>query len=455
MPDLSKLPSVDQLLQNPKLKDVIHTFGRPLSLKALRDVLDSCRYEAIEHNQPIPEQPEIIQRTKDILSEWLSPTLTPVINATGVILHTNLGRAPLSLETRAAISSISAGYNNLEFDLRTGKRGKRSIHASRLLSTLTGAEGGFVVNNNAGAVLLILSALAKGKNVLISRSQLVEIGGGFRIPDVMRQSGANLIEIGTTNRIHLYDYENALKNEDIALVLIAHHSNFKLIGFHSEPELSEVVETAHKYGVPVVHDLGSGALLDTADYGLAHEPTVFESMKADCDLVCFSGDKLMGGPQAGIIIGKESLLELIRVHPLARALRPDKVTLAGITATITHYLKNEAETKIPIWYMISQSLESIEKRANNWREYLGEGEVIEGRSTVGGGSLPTEEMPSFLLSISPKKPDALLKILRETNPPIIARIENEMVLFDPRTVLPDQEIAFLRQLLIALEAEES
>jgi L-seryl-tRNA(Ser) seleniumtransferase len=207
--------------------------------------------------------------------------------------------------------------------------------------------------------------------------------------------------------------------------------------------------------VPVVHDLGSGALLDTADYGLAHEPTVFESMDAGCDLVCFSGDKLMGGPQSGIIIGKESLLELIRVHPLARALRPDKVTLAGITATITHYLKNEAETKIPIWYMINQSLESIEKRANNWREYLGEGEVIEGRSTVGGGSLPTEEMPSHLLALNPKKPDAFLKILREANPPIIARIENDRVLFDPRTVLPDQEIAFLRQLLIVLEAEES
>jgi len=451
MPDLSKLPSVDQLLQNPKIQDIIHTFGRPLTLKALREVLDTCRLETIQHDKTLPEENEIIHHTQVLLNDWLSPTLTPVINATGVILHTNLGRAPLSVETRTAISVTSAGYSNLEFDLQTGKRGKRAIHASRLLSTLTGAESGFVVNNNAGAVLLILSALAKEKNVIVSRTQLVEIGGGFRIPDVMRQSGANLLEIGTTNRVHLYDYENALKNDAVVLVLVAHHSNFKMIGFHSEPSLTEIVTTAHKYDVPVVHDLGSGAFLDTADYGLAHEPTVQESMNAGCDLISFSGDKLMGGPQAGIIIGKESLLKSIRVHPLARALRPDKVTLAGITATITHYLKNEAESKIPVWIMISRPIESIEERANNWREYLGAGEVIKGCSTVGGGSLPTEEMSTFLLAIAHKKPDAFMKILRDSTPPIIARIEDDRVLFDPRTVLPEQEAPLLRCLLAALE----
>ncbi|MDY6845958.1 MAG: L-seryl-tRNA(Sec) selenium transferase [Chloroflexota bacterium] len=455
MPDLSKLPSVDQLLQNPKIQGIIHTFGRPLTLKALREVLDTCRRGAIQQDQTVLEQTELIQRTQNLLNDWLSPTLIPVINATGVILHTNLGRAPLSIETRAAISATSAGYSNLEFDLQTGKRGRRSIHASRLLSTLTGAEGGFVVNNNAGAVLLILSALAKGKNVLISRTQLVEIGGGFRIPDVMRQSGAKLLEIGTTNRVHRYDYENALKNEAVTLVLVAHHSNFKLIGFHSEPALTEIVTTAHKYDVPVVHDLGSGALLDTADYSLAHEPTVQESLHAGCDLVSFSGDKLMGGPQAGVIIGKESLLNSIRVHPLARALRPDKVTLAGMTATITHYLKNEAQVKIPVWYMISRSIESLEEQANNWREYLGAGQVIKGCSTVGGGSLPTEEMSTFLLAIAPKKPDAFMQVLRESSPPIIARIKDDKVLFDPRTVLPEQEAPLLRCLLAALENEDS
>ena len=394
---------------------------------------------------------QIIHSTKELLNEWISPTLLPVINASGVILHTNLGRAPLSRETRAAISNISEGYSNLEFSLESGKRGKRSVHASRLLSLLTGAEGGFIVNNNAGAVLLILSALAEKKKVLVSRTQLVEIGGGFRIPDVMAQSGADLIEIGTTNRIHLYDYENALKSLDIALILVAHHSNFKLIGFHSEPSLKEITSIAHHYDVPVIHDLGSGALLDTAEYGLAHEPTVYESMEAGCDLVCFSGDKLLGGPQSGIIIGKEALLKPIRVHPLARALRADKVTLAGISATLIHYLKDEATAKVPIWRMISRDLASIEKAANHWREYLSAGEVVKGCSTVGGGSLPTEEMPTYLLALSPEKPDAFMKALRESNPPIIARIEEDRVLLDPRTVLPEQEALLLRNLLKVLE----
>jgi L-seryl-tRNA(Ser) seleniumtransferase len=455
MPDLSNLPSIDQLLKNDQVQTLVLSFGRPLTLTAIRSVLENSRQEALEKGLDVPEQAEIIQLVHGLLDAWLSPTLYPVINATGVILHTNLGRAPLSQETRSAISEISAGYSNLEFNLQNGKRGKRSVHVSKLLSLLTGAEGGFVVNNNAGAVLLILSALAKGKNVLISRTQLVEIGGGFRIPDVMRQSGAKLVEIGTTNRVHLYDYEEPLKNDDISLVLVAHHSNFKLIGFHSEPTLDEIVSLAHQYAVPVVHDVGSGAFLDTADYGLAHEPTVQDSLNVGCDLVSFSGDKLMGGPQAGIIIGKEELLNPIRIHPLARAVRPDKLTLAGVSGTILHYIKNEATKKIPIWQMISRSLDSIEKSANDWHQFLGAGEVIKGCSTVGGGSLPTEEMPSFLLALSPKKPDAFMKKLRECSPPIISRVEDNKVLLDPRTVLPEQEASLLRNLLKVLETEKA
>ena len=451
MPDLSALPSIDQLLQDARIQEIIRNFSRPLTLAALRDVLEQSRQKAIRENHPLPDMDQIIYSTKEVLNEWISPTLMPVINTSGVILHTNLGRAPLSRETRAAISNISEGYSNLEFSLESGKRGKRSVHANRLLSLLTGAEAGFIVNNNAGALLLILSSLAEKKKVLVSRTQLVEIGGGFRIPDVMAQSGADLIEIGTTNRIHLYDYENALKSLDIALILVAHHSNFKLIGFHSEPSLKEITTVAHNYDVPVVHDLGSGALLDTANYGLAHEPTVYESMEAGCDLVCFSGDKLLGGPQSGIIIGKEALLKPIRVHPLARALRADKVTLAGISATLIHYLKDEATAKVPIWRMISRDLASIEKAANHWREYLSAGEVVKGCSTVGGGSLPTEEMATYLLALSPEKPDAFMKALRETNPPIIARIEEDRVLLDPRTVLPEQEALLLRNLLKVLE----
>jgi L-seryl-tRNA(Ser) seleniumtransferase len=446
MSDLSLLPSIDQLLKFPEIQNLLGSFGRPLCLEAARAVLDDIRTDFIQHSIPIPGQEAIISRVKCQLGIWLKPSLLPVINATGVVLHTNLGRAPLSQATRFAITQAAEGFTNLEFNLETGKRGTRSIHASQILSQLTGVEAGFVVNNNAGAVLLTLSALASGRKVIVSRSQLVEIGGGFRIPDVMRQSGAELVEIGTTNRVHLHDYENALQNEDIALVMVAHHSNFKLIGFHSEPELDEIVEVAHQYGVPVVHDLGSGALLDTVKYSLTHEPMVQESVKAGCDLVCFSGDKLLGGPQAGIIIGKNDLIKNIQKHPLARALRSGKLTLAGITATLTHYLKDEAEREVPIWRMIAKPLDTIQTTAENWRQFLGAGDVISGRSTVGGGSLPTEEMPTFLLALDPPSADAFLSTLRNAHPPIIARIEDDRVLLDPRTVFPEQEAALLRTL---------
>ncbi len=448
---LSQLPSIDHLLLHPGLKETLDVYGRPFTLMALRATLDDIRDAALQDNQPILPEDEIIQSTRDLLEIWTEPAPLTVINATGVILHTNLGRAPLSAATRRAINEASGAYSNLEFDLETGKRGKRSMHSARLLSLVTAAESGFVVNNNAGAVLLILSALASGKDVVVSRTQLVEIGGGFRIPDVMRQSGANLLEIGTTNRVHLYDFENALENQEIALVLIAHHSNFKVIGFHSEPTLEEVVQIAHQYNVPVVHDIGSGALLDTADYGLAHEPTIQESLAAGCDLVCFSGDKLLGGPQAGIIIGREALLAPIRKHPLARALRAGKLTLSGVNANLLHYLKNEAETEVPIWRMISTPLETLRATAENWREYLGDGEVLQGRSTVGGGSLPTEELPTYLLALSVPKPTGILRALRDAHPPVIARIGEDQVLLDPRTVLPEQEAPLLRALRKVLE----
>jgi L-seryl-tRNA(Ser) seleniumtransferase len=448
MPDLSQLPAIDRLLRQAAIQEILESYGRPFTLTAIRTILADLRDAALKDNQSIPTEDEIVARVRQQLENWTAPTLVPVINATGVILHTNLGRAPLSQATREAISQIGTGYSNLEFNLASGKRGKRSVHASHLLRLLTGTEDGFVVNNNAGAVLLTLSALAHGKKVLVSRTQLVEIGGGFRIPDVMRQSGATLVEIGTTNRVHLHDFENALANGDIALVLIAHHSNFKLIGFHSEPEMSEIVEVAHRYHVPVVHDIGSGALLDTADFGLAHEPMIQESLAAGVDLVCFSGDKLLGGPQAGIIIGRQDLLAPIKTHPLARALRAGKLTLTGVSANLLHYLKNEALTEVPIWRMISMPLDEVQSRATAWQSSLGFGQVQAGKSTVGGGSLPTEEMPTATLALSPTKPDDLLLALRESTPPVIARIENDQVLFDPRTILPEQDdqlIATLRQ----------
>jgi L-seryl-tRNA(Ser) seleniumtransferase len=451
MPDLRQLPSVDQLLGEENIQSLQHLYGRSLTLKALREVLRDIRQSVLREQGEIPNTAKIMNRVQFHLDSWVSPTLLAVTNASGVILHTNLGRAPLSAETLQAIQDAARGYSNLEFDLATGKRGKRTIHASRLLSLLTGTDGGLIVNNNAGAVLLALAALTSRKNVLVSRTQLVEIGGGFRIPDVMRQSGAQLLEVGTTNRVHLSDFTDTLKTQDIAMVLVAHHSNFKLIGFHSEPQLEEIVAAAHQFNVPVLHDIGSGALLDTAEFGLAHEPMVQESVAAGCDLVCFSGDKLVGGPQAGIIIGREALLQPIRTHPLARALRADKLALAGAAANLLHYLKDEALSKVPVWRMISRPLGEIQATAENWAAYLSAGEVIQGFSTVGGGSLPTEDMPTFLLALTPEKPDQFMEVLRQASPPIIARIEDDRVLFDPRTVLKEQEASLLRNLLSLLE----
>jgi L-seryl-tRNA(Ser) seleniumtransferase len=288
-----------------------------------------------------------------------------------------------------------------------------------------------------------LSALASKKRVIIARTQLVEIGGGFRLPDVMKQSGAKLVEVGATNKVRLSDYREALA-EPTALVMRAHRSNFKIVGFTEEPELKEIVAVAHHANVHAVDDLGSGALLDTAKYGFAHEPTVQESLAAGMDLVCFSGDKLLGGPQAGIIVGRKDLVDRIRKHPLARAVRADKTCLAGLTATLLHYLRDEAEQEIPIWKMMSAPLERLRARAEAWQAALGQGEVIESESTVGGGSLPEECTSTFVLALSARSPATLLKRLRQANPPVIARTADDRVLFDPRTVLDDD--AFLKVL---------
>jgi L-seryl-tRNA(Ser) seleniumtransferase len=442
MTSLRNLPSVEQLLQLSG--DLIAIYGRPLTLDALRTTLDDVRERfKTKPELALPPNEAILSQAESRLSAWTQPTLVPVINASGVILHTNLGRAPLSKATIAAMQTVSSGYSNLEYDLDKGKRGSRLIHAESVLQKLTGAEAAVVVNNNASAVLLTLAALAKGKRAIISRSQLVEIGGGFRVPDVMKQSGAKLVEVGTTNRVHLRDYEEAL-SEPTGLVMRAHRSNFKIIGFTEEPDLKDIVDVAHKAGVVVVDDLGSGSFLDTAKYGLAHEPTVQESLNAGVDVVCFSGDKLLGGPQAGIIIGKADLIARIRKHPLARAVRADKVALAGITATLLHYLKDEAEREIPIWRMISMDREQVRARAEAWRDELGQGEVIESESTVGGGSLPGESMGTWVLALDVKSPDKFMARLRSSNPPVIARTENDCVLLDPRTVLPEQETDLLR-----------
>lgn len=443
MTTLRDLPSVEGLLQTETSAHLIAQFGRPLTLDAIRQTLDSIRARfKTGPETALPTTESILAQAESTLLVWTQQTLVPVINATGVILHTNLGRAPLSQATIKAMDIVSRGYSNLEFDLETGKRGSRLIHAESLLQKLTGAESAVVVNNNASAVLLVLSALANRKRVVIARSQLVEIGGGFRVPDVMKQSGAKLVEVGTTNKIRLSDYKSALE-ESVAVVMHAHRSNFKIVGFTEEPELKDIVDVAHAADVPVVNDLGSGAFYDTAKYDFSHEPTIQESMQAGVDVICFSGDKLLGGPQAGIIIGKKTLLDKIKKHPLARAVRADKACLAGLSATLTHYLKDEAEREIPILKMMSLTLKQVRGRAEAWAVELGQGSVVEGESTVGGGSLPGESIPTFLLELNVKSADKFLRALRKNNPPIIARTENDRVLLDPRTVLPEQEGALL------------
>ncbi|WKZ39638.1 MAG: L-seryl-tRNA(Sec) selenium transferase [Anaerolineales bacterium] len=443
MTTLRNLPSVEQLLQTTTAAHLIARFGRPLTLDAIRFVLDDvrARFKSGEITA-LPLADLILARAESTLAAWTKPTLVPVINASGVILHTNLGRAPLSDAAIRAMDIVSRGYSNLEFDLVTGKRGSRLVHAESLLQKLTGAESALVVNNCASAVLLTLSALANRKRVVIARSQLVEIGGGFRVPDVMKSSGAKLVEVGTTNKVRLADYETALE-EPTALVMRAHRSNFKIVGFTEEPELKDIVEKTHEASVPVVDDLGSGALYDTAKYGFSHEPTVQESMQAGADVILFSGDKLLGGPQAGIIIGKKALLDKIKKHPLARAVRADKACLAALSATLMHYLKDEAEREIPILKMMSLTVEQVRGRAEAWRTELGEGIVVAGESTVGGGSLPGESIPTYLLELSVRSAEKFLRALRKNNPPIIARTENEKILLDPRTVLPEQEGALL------------
>ncbi len=448
MSDLRALPSVDQLLKTRAAAEMIAASGRPLTLEAIRQILAEAR-RAASKTKVVPSAAEILANARSLLQSWLQPTLLPVINASGVILHTNLGRAPLSRAAIQAIQSTAMGYTTLEYDLDRGARGVRFIHAESLLTRLSGAQAAIVVNNNAAAVLLALTAFARRRRVIIARSQLIEIGGGFRIPDVMKESGARLVEVGTTNRVHPSDYEQALQ-EPAAVILQAHHSNFRISGFTSEPTLTELAQIARKYNVHLIHDLGSGALIDTERFGLAHEPTVQESVAAGADIICFSGDKLLGGPQAGILVGKTDRIARMKKHPLARALRPDKLCLAALSATLMHYLKDEVEREVPIWQMIARTPKEIRSRAQNWKTVIGQGELIDGLSTIGGGSLPEETLPTCLLALQTPKPEHMLARLRRMHPPILARIHDERIVLDARTVLPEQDGALLVGLQNAL-----
>ncbi len=443
--ELRKLPSVDRLLQEPSVAVLSAQWGHDLTVNAVRQTLEQTR-QAIQQGDVCPSPQDLAHTVGETLARHLRPTLCPAINATGVVIHTNLGRAPLSADARAAMNAVALGYSNLEYDLEAGKRGSRYVHAEELLCRLTGAEAALVVNNNAAAVLLILMCFAQGREVILSRGQLVEIGGGFRIPDVMAQSGATLVEVGTTNRTYIRDFDAAISEATEALMRV-HRSNFHLTGFVTEPDLGEMVSLADARGVLLFDDLGSGTLLDTAPYGLTHEPTIQESVAAGVSLVTCSGDKLLGGPQAGLILGRADLIARLKRFPLTRALRVDKITLAGLQATLRHYLLGEATEKVPVWRMIAYEEEQIRRRARTWVRKLQNLDLkvhsLPGRSTVGGGSLPGETLPTHLVALDVASPDAVAARLRAGDPPVITRIEGDCLVLDPRTVLPEQEAALL------------
>src|SRR5713101_7360131 len=450
---LRLLPSIDELLQSTTGQQLIRDYSRALTLRAVRASLTHAR-AAIRQGALCPSYDELLADTARMLELENRPNLRPVINATGVIINTNLGRSPLSQSALAAIQAAAGGYSNLEYDLQAGERGSRHTHVAALLCELTGAEAALVTNNNAAAVLLTLSALSNGREVIISRGQLVEIGGGFRIPDVMRQSGCHLIEVGATNRTRLSDYEAAL-SERTSLLLTVHPSNFQMTGFTESTPLSALAELARQYRLLVMDDLGSGCLLASERYGLGHEPMPQESIAAGADVVCFSGDKLLGGPQACILVVKAAVLERLSRHPLMRAMRIDKMTLAALEATLRHYQREEAETRIPIWRMISASPGSIAGRAASWvsklQKYGIPARMQLGESTVGGGSLPGETLPTTLLALDAGNVsiplDELAKRLRLRSLPLIVRILRDALLIDPRTVLEEQDNEIVQALV--------
>jgi len=452
--EFRKLPAVDTLLRMPSVALLAARYGQSQITEALRVVLEIVRKE-IRVGGAAPAANTVVDRVTLLLEEETEPTLRAVINATGVIVHTNLGRAPLSHLARMAMEKVARGYSNLEYDLAAGARGSRHDHARRLLCTLTGAEDALIVNNNAAAVYFVLTVFCQQREVVVSRGELVEIGGGFRIPDVLRQSGAQLKEVGTTNRTHPRDFAEAIGAETAALMRI-HTSNFKQIGFVTMPTLSELARIAHVHAadtqqqVLLIDDLGSGTLLRTTEYGLADEPMVQESIAAGADLVTFSGDKLLGGPQAGIIVGRKELIAQLRRHPMARALRVDKLTLAALDATLRSYQRGQATTEIPVWQMIGAPIAQIRERATAWQAALAEehihSELVEGESAVGGGSLPGETIPTVLLALTDQAPDQLAQELRQSAPVIIGRIQQDCFVLDPRTVLPIQEAMLLTRL---------
>ena len=443
---MRNLPKVDRLLNEEKVQKLCLKYGRGFVVDCIREELDHMRMLVLSGDLENVEAvlADFGTHLEKKVQEESEYPLRKVCNATGIILHTNLGRAPLGQIHLDAMSRAICGYSNLEYDLECGKRGKRRTHYGDLTAKVTGAEAAIAVNNNAASLTLIFGALAKGKEVIVSRGESIEIGGRFRIPEVIEQSGAVLKEVGTTNRTRISDYEKAI-NEHTGALLKVHTSNYKVVGFTEEAALEELVELGKKYDLPVIMDLGSGVLVDLEKYGLAHEPTVQEQVKKGADLVCFSGDKLLGGPQAGIIVGKKSAIERLEHVPLMRSIRLDKCVIAALAATLREYLDEERAAKnIPVLWMIARPLEELKAQAEKLAESVkgcrawAEIQVEESQSMVGGGSLPGEILPSYAVTIRPydMSCEGLTEKMRGYQIPVIAHIKNEKVWLDMRTVTP-------------------
>ncbi|MDA7905265.1 L-seryl-tRNA(Sec) selenium transferase [bacterium] len=443
------LPSVNQLLESPQLKQMVQTVNHSVVVDGVRSFLDDLREQVSTESGDvsIPTPSEIADKIANWLKTEEKPYLRPVINGTGIILHTGLGRAPLAKSAIESVQQISEGYASVEVDVRTGERGQRIKSVEKLLCELTGAEAAAVVNNNAAATMIALSAIAEGREVIVSRGQLIEIGGSYRLPDVMECSGAKLREVGTTNKTHLFDYQRAI-NEETGALLKVHPSNFEVVGFTKTVSTKEMVTLASEHGLPVIDDVGSGALIDFSEFGLMDEPVVSQSIKDGADVVLFSGDKLIGGPQCGIIIGKKKYIDTILSNPLMRAMRVDKMTLAALSATLLIYRdENRARTEIPILRMLSMPKENLKLRAEKVVMQLSHMaelelcEAVESDSMLGGGSLPTQKLSTWCVALTPKNQsvDKLAAGLRNSEPSVIGRVQKDRFFLDMRTVQPSQD----------------
>ncbi len=444
---LRHLPSVERLTSQFLQEDGAGRYPRPLIVECARTIVDDAREHLLRAEQVDVSAEALLDRLRRLVQTRAAVTLARAVNATGVILHTNLGRAPLSDAAARAVAEVMTGYSTLEIDIETGRRGSRHQHVERLLARLTGAEAAHAVNNNAAAVLLALAALGRGKEAIVSRGELVEIGGSFRMPEVMAAGGTVLVEVGTTNRTHLRDYERAI-TPNTALLVKVHRSNFTVSGFVAETSAADLVEVGRRHGIPVLFDLGSGCLVDLRERGLPYEPTVQDAVAAGCDVVTFSGDKLLGGPQAGLIVGRTKPVEAIRSHPLARAVRMDKLDYAALAATLQEYIDPKAVwTAVPVLRMLSAGLEELQERAQRLREAIAAAvpdtwrvDLKATAAEAGGGSLPDARLPSVAVAIvSPLPPGTLEQRLRSHRPPVFGRIASDAVLLDVRTLLPGDE----------------